>query len=851
MSSSSFRRRIAVVAAVLALGACGDDGTKPDPLTLTLSSTSVTVEELETVPLSAEVGGPSGAVVSWTSSNADVATVDAQGRVTGVAAGSATVTATATVGGESAQGSVAVNVTPLPLAVAITGFVDGAGPVPADALGLGVSAQVTYDVPANFQGSIEILAGDAVLGRVDVPDPSAAGPSAASEVVVTALRAARSDVPLSVTALRDGAIEPLVANDVATALTARLANLSGTASQSGSTTASFRVPRLLGLTSIDASRSATDALGRTWVGGPDPLIVVNGRIVDADALPVDPSGIASITVLKDASATALYGTAATNGVVLIQLRNELAGQEGEFTFGSTATVDAFGGTVPLLNADDIAASDLGLATGFLYDGAAPSVPFVAFTENAWFKPGEIWPQLTERFGFDASDFVDGGVGGVSVDLRVGTTPDLELGSIQAFDDAYVALAAGWFLGVDVTDDLDNFRQWVFAQQGTPMRIGVDPTPPDAPVFRVGANFTPAGVVNPGLLHFGWDADDAQPGSGIDLGGWRLSLEYASPTGSDCLLGLGTDCAPVPGPAGAHDGWSPEGVPSGLSAEFTLGVGATDFARHFGDLSRIRWATDVAAPQGSGTPAVGTPSNGDLPLSGFQLVDDLELAFTAVVAQYSTGAQVPINPMVLASQAVGTLFDGTFHTAAPEMVYMPHLVSLETTEAAFPNRPTGTIHPLAAVTVLGGDHAAHTATVSTTAPGVAPRGTSFLTAGMDHFAFRTAPGTICNPTPSNGAGCNGAPTSVDVVVEAFTSGQFEITEVMLVATQSDPGNPVGLADWTDLVVVDRGSFREGTATFTLDAADLGLSGGFLDLWAMARDGNGGGVLSQKARYTVVF
>lgn len=854
------RGRCVFVAVALALGACGDDGTKPQPLTLSLSSSSVTLEELETVQLTADVGGPGSATVSWSSSNDDVATVDGQGRITGVAAGSATVTAAASTDGQSAEGSANVTVTPLPLAIAVEGFVDESGAVSSDALGLGVSAEVVYDVPANFDGFIEVRAGDEVLGRVDVPEPSPVGGAAGSaEVVVTARKQVRSSVSLSVMRLSGESIEPLVTNNVATLLTTRLASSTGSANQSTSSSVSFQVPRGLGIGSIRGERTATDGLGRTWVGGGNPLIVIDGNIVDADLSRIDPSGIVSISVLKDGAATALYGTAAANGVVLIELRDELDGQEGEFTFAPEAMVAALPEPVSVLNSLDLGTSDLGLATGFLFDALPPLGPDRQFPDQFWFQPGPLWPQLSERLdlrfeddAFGSASFVDGGVGGVQVDLRAGTTTDLELGSIQDLDDAYLALAAGWLLGVDVRDDLDNFRRWILSNSlGDPMRIGVDPTPPLAPIFETGPSFTPPGAVNPASLLFGWSASDADPGSGVDSDAYRISFEWSSPTAGDCLIGFGTGCDPVPAPAGAHSGWTPDNVPTGFSAEFRLGVRATDFATNLGEIAYADWVLDAIPPQASGTPVLGTPANGDVPISGVQIVDDLEVAGTAAVAQYSMGAQVPINPIFLASEQVGTLFDGTFHTAAPDMMYMPLLRSLETTESSFPNRPTGTIYPLAAVTVLGGDHAGHSASVSTTAPGLTPRATSFLAAGMDHFAFRTPPGSICNPVPSNGANCNGTPTTVDIVVEAFTSGQFEIQDVTLVGTQQDPGNPFRLADWTDLIVTDQGGFREGTATFTLDAGALNLSGGFLDIWAIGRDPNGGGILARKLHYTTVF
>ncbi|MDR0994955.1 MAG: SusC/RagA family TonB-linked outer membrane protein, partial [Tannerella sp.] len=56
--------------------------------------------------------------------------------------------------------------------------------------------------------------------------------------------------------------------------------------------------------------------GVSSVNGADPLIVVDG-VSDVDIDSVDPNDIASIQVLKDASATAIYGAKGANGVIII------------------------------------------------------------------------------------------------------------------------------------------------------------------------------------------------------------------------------------------------------------------------------------------------------------------------------------------------------------------------------------------------------------------------------------------------------------------------------------------------------------------------------------------------------
>lgn len=60
--------------------------------------------------------------------------------------------------------------------------------------------------------------------------------------------------------------------------------------------------------------------------GNHPLIVIDGQPVTEDLHSLDPDDIATITVLKDASATALYGSRAANGVVLITTKHAKPGE---------------------------------------------------------------------------------------------------------------------------------------------------------------------------------------------------------------------------------------------------------------------------------------------------------------------------------------------------------------------------------------------------------------------------------------------------------------------------------------------------------------------------------------------
>lgn len=62
--------------------------------------------------------------------------------------------------------------------------------------------------------------------------------------------------------------------------------------------------------------------GVTTVNGTDPLYVVDGMPVGTNINFLNSNDIESMEVLKDASAAAIYGTRASNGVILITTKKE-------------------------------------------------------------------------------------------------------------------------------------------------------------------------------------------------------------------------------------------------------------------------------------------------------------------------------------------------------------------------------------------------------------------------------------------------------------------------------------------------------------------------------------------------
>jgi TonB-dependent starch-binding outer membrane protein SusC len=88
------------------------------------------------------------------------------------------------------------------------------------------------------------------------------------------------------------------------------------------------------------------------IGGNDPLVVVDGVQGNMDLLTqVPPGEIASIDVLKDASATAIYGSRGAPGVIIVTTKK---GKEGKVTveYNATASVDFIPKHLKVLDANN-------------------------------------------------------------------------------------------------------------------------------------------------------------------------------------------------------------------------------------------------------------------------------------------------------------------------------------------------------------------------------------------------------------------------------------------------------------------------------------------------------------------
>lgn len=118
-------------------------------------------------------------------------------------------------------------------------------------------------------------------------------------------------------------------------------------------------------------------------GNLDPLIVLDGFIYEGDVANIDPNSVESITILKDAAASAIWGARAGNGVVVISSRNGVRNNVGKMnlSFGSTLiskTKPDLRQLYQLSNNDYIAIESMLFKNGF-YDKITERSPFISVT----------------------------------------------------------------------------------------------------------------------------------------------------------------------------------------------------------------------------------------------------------------------------------------------------------------------------------------------------------------------------------------------------------------------------------------------------------------------------------------
>ena len=91
----------------------------------------------------------------------------------------------------------------------------------------------------------------------------------------------------------------------------------------------------------------------------DPLIIIDGLALDNTGIKgvanfmstINPNDIESFTVLKDASATAIYGSRASNGVIIIQTKKGVAGMKPRISYNGNFNISTIRDYIEVMNGD--------------------------------------------------------------------------------------------------------------------------------------------------------------------------------------------------------------------------------------------------------------------------------------------------------------------------------------------------------------------------------------------------------------------------------------------------------------------------------------------------------------------
>lgn len=100
--------------------------------------------------------------------------------------------------------------------------------------------------------------------------------------------------------------------------------------------------------------------GSSMSASNDPLIVVDGIPLDNAGVAgmgnflntINPNDIETFTILKDASATAIYGSRASNGVIIITTKRGVAGSKLKISYDGKASFSMVPNQVPVLGTDE-------------------------------------------------------------------------------------------------------------------------------------------------------------------------------------------------------------------------------------------------------------------------------------------------------------------------------------------------------------------------------------------------------------------------------------------------------------------------------------------------------------------
>ncbi len=154
----------------------------------------------------------------------------------------------------------------------------------------------------------------------------------------------KNDATGSITAIKPDALNKGLTTNAQDMLTGKIAGVNVTSG--GGTPGGGATIRIRGGSSLNASN--------------DPLIVIDGLPIDNKGIQgvanplstINPNDIESFTVLKDASATAIYGSRASNGVIIITTKKGAKGSKPTFTYNGNFSVGTIRKYIEVMDGDE-------------------------------------------------------------------------------------------------------------------------------------------------------------------------------------------------------------------------------------------------------------------------------------------------------------------------------------------------------------------------------------------------------------------------------------------------------------------------------------------------------------------
>jgi Big-like domain-containing protein len=875
---SVFRSTFVGVLALAALTACGDKNTTPTPtvtgVTVTPSPATVAVGGRTTLVATVTGTGTFDQTVTWSSGDATIATVDGNGVVTGVAAGTTTIIAASTAN-PAVKGAASLTVgsgSNIPVTVTISSInqTTAAGSVPANLAAVAGQLDVTLNVDPGTQkltgvnlimncvgnGSKDTVVASETIGSNLVP----ASDEAAAPVTLSFNTAAFNPTTGAV-AFKNGACT----------MKAQAITAGGT--QNATVSQPLTLANVDGdiVTTTTSGATANDANGLPWHAGSITVsatpVLYSGRTPATLTITFPGATTPSQVVPASASGTttATWSSTASSGPRVTQLTLFGPNDANGFPTGVHPTVlivDTNGTDLSLGQINPTSQSDLRV------DNQSPAAPTLA-SLSATATGNNNW--VTAAYTFTGTGkYVSGGdnsgVGGTTLTVFAApnnaSVPAALTGNVGGIltatgsactttgftavtsgaDLANSTNNAGYVVRILETDKLGNVRCADLSTGGVRTTFGVDKNAPVASITAGPANLaiakTAAALSNAGTFTVAFQ--DSL--SGFSATPFLVTTtRFDQAAAATCVVGtvVNSVCTPAAqagGPVSATGGSASDGY-------YTTHIQVQDQAGNITDLGTIQVLVDNTAPvavAGVAIPASITANSSQTFSSAF--TDNLDLISGEGSVVYPNMTLFFAGSMTPA----GTLFDNVLTTSGTSSLTIPAFI-IDMQQAQGTNgTPTAAGAKPTNVNVRAVDGAGNFAANAAAIPAAnvaTATATEFTTAQFDSIAVSNAVSNI-----KNGTGAATDPTSRALTVTvkgAVSTANNPFTNVCFYYQNTAAGSSnlewVLIGCQSAAAVTDVGAVR--TWTFTSSPFDPPASlgtGTLLNLRAVAMNASGNAI-----------